>query len=414
MITIDDKHNCCGCEACVQICPKHCITFDEDSEGFRYPSVNPTVCIECGLCEIVCPVRHQPDEKDPLTTYAAKNRNEEELLHSSSGGIFILLAKEVLRQGGVVFGAKFNEKWEVIHDYAETEEDVKFFMGSKYVQSRIGNTFNKCLFFLKQGRKVLFSGTPCQIAGLKRYLRKEYDNLLTVDVICHGVPSPKVWRKYIKEINENALQGENTDSSPIISSLSKRVTRLQGNDLKITGITFRDKRLGWEKYSFTLNLTETSIDGKKKDVEFSQVFTENPYMKLFLNNLTLRPSCYKCPAKGGKSQSDITIADFWGVKKSHPELHDSRGVGLLLINSEKEIETILEKTWMINKVSFCDAVASNSSFNCSAAEPPKRKDCFKIMDTTNYSFDGITKVLLRSSLFVRVRRKLSSALRKIF
>ena len=137
-------------------------------------------------------------------------------------------------------------------------------------------------------------------------------------------------------------------------------------------------------------------------------------MKLFLNNLTLRPSCYKCPAKGGKSQSDITIADFWGVKKSHPELHDSRGVGLLLINSEKKIETILDKKWMINKVSFCDAVASNSSFNCSASEPPKRKDCFNFLDTTNYSFDGITKILLRSSLFVRVRRKLSSALRKIF
>ena len=142
---------------------------------------------------------------------------------------------------------------------------------------------------MKQGRKVLFSGTPCQIAGLKRYLRKEYDNLLTVDVICHGVPSPKVWRKYIKEIKGNALQGENTDSSPIISSLSKRDTRLQDNDLKITGITFRDKRLGWEKYSFTLNLTESSVDSKKKDVEFSQVFTENPYMKLYLNNLMLWP-----------------------------------------------------------------------------------------------------------------------------
>lgn len=416
MITIDNKYNCCGCEACVQICSKHCIKFDEDAEGFRYPSVNPTACIECGLCEIACPVLNQADAKEPLTTYAAKNRNEEELLHSSSGGVFILLAKEVLRQGGVVFGAKFNENWEVIHDYAETEEGVKAFMGSKYVQSRIGNSFTECRSFLKQSRKVLFSGTPCQIAGLKRYLRKEYDNLLTVDVICHGVPSPKVWRKYLNEINENAAQSEITDLSPLINSLSKRDSRLQIKDLRITDVSFRDKRFGWKKYCFTLNITKTLIDNKKKKVSLSHVFTEDPYMKLFLNNMILRPSCYKCPAKGGKSQSDITIADFWGVERTHPELYDSRGVGLLLINSEKKIETLLEldKVWMIHKVPFSDALASNSSFNCSAAEPPKRKKCFKILSTTTSSLDDITKYLIRYSLFVRVRRKFSTFLRKLF
>ena len=208
MIEIRDKHACCGCEACVQICPKQCISFEEDAEGFRYPSIDRTICIDCGLCEKVCPVLNQSVPMMPLVVYAAQNKNKEELLHSSSGGIFILLAKEILKKNGVVFGAKFDDKWNVVHAFAESEETVKAFMGSKYVQSRIGNTYSEAKKFLDSGRQVLFSGTPCQIVGLKRYLRKDYDNLLTVDIICHGVPSPKAWHRYLDEIKGYANKGK--------------------------------------------------------------------------------------------------------------------------------------------------------------------------------------------------------------
>lgn len=199
MINIIEKKDCCGCSACVQRCPQQCISLEEDEEGFLYPIINEAACIDCGLCEKVCPVLHSGDAHKPLKVFAAKNNNEKIRVESSSGGVFTVLAELVIDEGGVVFGAKFGEHWDVIHDYTETKEGLAAFRGSKYVQSRIGDCFNKAKSFLVQGRKVLFSGTPCQISGLKRFLGKEYDSLLTVDFICHGVPSPKVWRMYLNE-----------------------------------------------------------------------------------------------------------------------------------------------------------------------------------------------------------------------
>ena len=180
MIDKKEKNNCCGCGACVQICPKQCISMAADNEGFLYPQVNSAICIDCGLCEKVCPVINQSAPREPLVVYAAKNNNEDIRLKSSSGGIFTLLAEKVIEEGGVVFGAKFDADWNVIHDYTETIEGLAAFRGSKYVQSIIDDNFKTAKQFLNNGRKVLFSGTPCQIAGLKKYLRKEYDNLLVV------------------------------------------------------------------------------------------------------------------------------------------------------------------------------------------------------------------------------------------
>ncbi|MCS2450406.1 Coenzyme F420 hydrogenase/dehydrogenase, beta subunit C-terminal domain [Bacteroides thetaiotaomicron] len=172
----------------------------EDEEGFLYPLIDMSFCIECGLCENVCPVINQSEVCSPLKVYAAKNPNEQIRLSSSSGGIFTMLAEQILKENGIVFGARFDEKWEVEHDYADTLDGIAAFRGSKYVQSRIGDSYQRVEDFLRKGRKVLFSGTPCQVAGLKRFLHnKEYDNLLTVDVICHGVPSPLIWRKYLEE-----------------------------------------------------------------------------------------------------------------------------------------------------------------------------------------------------------------------
>ena len=316
MIDIKEKHNCCGCGACVQICPKQCISMSEDNEGFLYPHVNSAICIDCGLCEKVCPVINQNEPNEPLAVYAAKNTNEEIRLKSSSGGIFTLLAEQVITEGGVVFGARFNEGWEVIHDYTETVEGLEAFRGSKYVQSFIGDNFKVAKQFLNNGRKVLFSGTRCQIAGLKKFLQKDYENLLTVEVVCHGVPSPMVWRDYLEYKRAERAAGKNTVSSSL-------------NELPvITGISFRDKTNGWKKYGFKIcyaasKAAENSVSksGNKANCEITP-FKEDLLMKGFLKDIYLRPSCYHCAARQGKSGADISIADYWGIQSIHPEIDD--------------------------------------------------------------------------------------------
>lgn len=321
MIDIVEKKDCCGCEACVQICPDKCISLSEDNEGFLYPKVKIEDCTKCGLCNSVCPVINQAKQGTPLNVYAAKNRNEEVRMKSSSGGVFTALAELIISEGGIVFGARFNEKWEVIHDYTETIEGLAPFRGSKYVQSRIGNAYLVAEDFLKQGRKVLFSGTPCQIAGLKLFLRKEYENLLTVDVICHGVPSPKVWSLYLEEIsNGNCKAGEN----------SYKYIR---KPVEITNIDFRDKSTGWKKFGFVVRKKATEDD--KNTVLLSETLDKNVFMKGFLRNLYLRPSCHCCPSRCFKSGSDITIGDFWGVSNYYPEFDDDSGCSVIFCNDFK-------------------------------------------------------------------------------
>lgn len=197
MIQIADKHNCCGCSACANVCPKTCIAMSTDEEGFLYPVVDMSVCVGCGLCEKVCPFLTELRPKKPKNTYAAINPNEEERLRSSSGGIFTLLAQETLKAGGVVFGAAFDGDWSVKHIGIENIKELPKLQGSKYVQSKIGNSYKKAKQLLDKDIPVLFSGTTCQIAGLLKYLRKEYEKLLTVDVICHGVPSPRIWQDVV-------------------------------------------------------------------------------------------------------------------------------------------------------------------------------------------------------------------------
>ena len=326
MIDIKEKKDCCGCGACVQRCPKSCISMREDNEGFLYPEVDKEMCIDCGLCEKVCPVINQSKERQPLVVYAAKHKDEQIRLASSSGGAFTAIAEPVIEEGGVVFGAKFDKDWSVIHDYTETKEGLAAFRGSKYVQSRIGESYKNAEAFLKTGRKVLFSGTPCQIAGLKRFLCKEYDNLLTVDFICHGVPSPGVWREYLKEETARQCGGKNSVLSHPKDNLG---------DVRIENISFRDKRLGWKKFSFALTLSVPDEHGAKNTVLLSEPLNENIFLRGFLANLYLRPSCHACPAKKFKSGSDVTIGDFWGVQNVMPEIDDDKGVSALMVNSLK-------------------------------------------------------------------------------
>ena len=226
----------------MQCCSRHCISMHEDNEGFLYPIVDKEACIDCGLCEKVCPVIHQGEPTEPLSSYIAINPNEEIRLKSSSGGIFTLLAEKIIADGGVVFGARFDKNWNVVHAWTDTIVGLAPFRGSKYVQSRIGNTYKETKEFLQQGRKVLFSGTPCQVAGLKKYLRKEYDNLLTVDFICHGVPSPGVWRRYLSELRESLRaergDGKNTVFASVMPPLRRPKIRFSPSLSKKKGFSY--------------------------------------------------------------------------------------------------------------------------------------------------------------------------------
>ena len=371
MINITDKHNCCGCSACASICPKHCITMQADNEGFLYPKVNETDCIDCGLCEKVCHELHPFEERKPQKVYAAINKDEEVRLKSSSGGIFYLLAEKTIAEGGVVFGARFDEQWQVVIDYAETMEGVKAFMGSKYVQARMETAYTDAKRFLTEGRKVLFSGTPCQIAGLHHFLRKPYDNLLTVDIVCHGVPSPLVWKEYLKELIERpkGVAGNNS----VLSSLKEKPV--------ITGISFRDKSEGWKQFGFVIrgmsaskagnNSVLSSVNNENKEFVFREPMEKNLFMRLFLKNIILRPSCYECHSKSGRSYSDVSLADYWGIWRISSKMYDNKGTSLVLGNSSKGVKFLLGLNFRSVETSYADALRYN---------PAIEKSCKKTED----------------------------------
>lgn len=381
MIKVKLKTGCCGCAACVQVCPRGCISFSEDFEGFRYPIANKKECIECGLCEKVCPLLNEEKYKErrPQVVYAAKNKDDRIRMSSSSGGIFTILAEYTIQQNGVVFGARFDDNWEVVHDFTETIDGLSVFRGSKYVQSKIGNCYQITKTFLDKGRLVLFSGTPCQIAGLKSYLRKKYDNLLCVDFICHGVPSPKVWRKYIDNITENVRSGKKSVSFPFIYSFSEGEAQGTSSNLQIESLSFRNKKTGWKKYSFALTFAEASADGKKNIVSLSHIFNKDLFMNLFLNNVVIRPSCYDCKFRSFKSGSDITMGDFWGIRKIFPTFDDDKGVSLIALNTEKGTKMYPSAYSISEKSNIEDCLKWNPSITHSPSRPFIRNIYFSLL-----------------------------------
>lgn len=376
MLEIKDKKKCCGCEACVQRCPVQCISMRSDVEGFLYPNINQTICINCNVCEKVCPEINQSEIRRPLKVYAAKNPDELIRLSSSSGGIFTMLAEQILKENGVVFGARFNEKWEVEHGYTDIQDGVAAFRGSKYVQSRIGDNYRQVEDFLRKGRKVLFSGTPCQVAGLKRFLHnKEYDNLLTVDVVCHGVPSPLVWRKYLEEtIRPKGVTGKNT----VLSSLNTMPV--------ITGISFRDKKLGWKKFGFEIRSSASEADENsvlksgihKERIYLYESLDKNLFMQGFLKNIYLRPSCYACSFRSGKSSSDITVADYWGIHRHYRLFDDDKGVGLVLVNTLHGAEVYSRLSVDGFETPYKHAFYGNQAMERDCSMPKYRDEFWKI------------------------------------
>lgn len=425
MIKILNKQDCCGCSACVQRCPKQCITLHEDEEGFLYPKVDMATCIDCGLCEKVCPVLHQAEEQVPLEVFAAKNPNEEIRYESSSGGIFTLLAEQTIDAGGVVFGVKWNEHFEAVHAYTETKEGLAAFRGSKYVQSQVGETFRQAEQFLKQGRQVLYSGTPCQIAALKLYLRKDYENLLAIDIICHGAPSPGVFRWYLDEELQKAAARQSGKkiqfrSSLPIPSIAKADILAREQGFKIKDIRFRDKRLGWKNFSFVLsleNLSEALVEGEKNPVSLSYSFHEHAFMRGFLRDIYLRPSCYACPAKSGKSRSDITLADYWGIGSLMPKLDDDRGISGITINTIQGKVYVNADKLRLYSAPYDDLISKNPALIRSCREPLCRKDFFLSKMCFHERIDAFCFITLKQRVmgwFVLVLSKLLSTRLKRF
>lgn len=384
MIVIDNKHNCCGCGACVQICPQSCISMQRDEEGFYYPKTDSLKCSDCGLCEKVCPMMQHLDKNTPEQTYITYSSVEETRKTGSSGGMFQTMAEYVINQGGIVFGARFDKSWNVVHDYTDTLEGLKVFCGSKYVQSHIGESYRQTKTFLENGKTVLFSGTPCQIHGLKCYLRKQYTNLLTIDFICHGVPSPKVWQAYVDyTARKNCLD----------------ITQIES-------ICFRNKCSGWKNYSVTLR--------DKKGVTLQKTFKSDTYMQLFLKDYILRPSCYGCRFKDSTNNSDITLGDFWGVSDIHPEWDDDKGLSVLLVNTSKgaQIVSLLDSV-IRHPLSLQECIHKNTSYSVGAQEPAKRPLFWNSFNSKGY--DGAVSFLksIRPSAFSRMKYRIKTLFKSL-
>ena len=335
-IQIIDKKKCTGCEACKNICPKLCINMKEDLLGFSYPVVNYKNCIHCELCIKTCPLININEDigivKRDVDVYACWSLDREIRYHSTSGGMFSELSKIVLEDGGYLVGAAYNLECNVQHVIGANDFDLQKIRQSKYTQSRIGEVFIQVKRLLDNGEKVLFCGTPCQIMGLKKYLKKEYENLISVDFICRGVNSPKAYRYWLKELEET-------------------------NNSNVTNVWFKYKSGGWKKSPMC---TRIDFQNGRKCI---QKGNKNYYMRGYLGpNLYIRPSCSDCKFKSANRSSDITLADFWGISK---ELDDDQGTSLLLIHTENGRKLFMRcrNNLLAEKRTLDEILEGNACFN---------------------------------------------------
>ena len=355
MVNITDKKKCCGCNACKNICPKNAISMNDDEYGFKYPVINKKKCIECNLCEKVCPIiNNKKEQPKNIKVFACYNKNEYERINSSSGGTFILLAKEIIKRNGVVFGAAFDKNFILKHKSAQTDSELIQFMGSKYVQSDTELTYTEVKKHLENGKYVYFSGTPCQIEGLLSYLGKDYEKLFTQDIFCFGVPSPKAFSNYLNYTKKSV-----------------------GGDI-LNRINFRNKDEGWKEYQVNISY--------KNGKEYIQNHNNDLYMTSFLESLILRDSCLDCKFKKKHRLSDITLADFWGIEKIHSDMFDNKGTSLVLLNSKKGIDlfNIIKDDLIFKEVELDEAIQFNPLMITSAKKSPNRESFLKSIKDKPY------------------------------
>lgn len=357
MISITDPKDCCGCTACQAICPQGAISMEPDNLGFLYPVIDENRCTKCNLCSKVCSFNknYKKNDIDKFEVYAVRHKNIAEIENSRSGAMFIAITDYVLSNGGVVYGVGYKGHFVVTHKRATSKEERDEFRGSKYVQSDLGNTFKSVRRDLKDGLLVCFSGTPCQTSGLHSYLetsRTDSKNLITIDIVCHGVPSPYIWRDYLAYI-EKKYHG------------------------KATTVSFRDKEAcGWTAHK------ESFIINKKKVVS-------DTYTNLFYKHIMFRHSCQVCHYTNTTRPSDITIADFWGWEKVDTDFNkDDKGVSLVLINSTKGRELFENVKNSIDFIKTEIGLALQPNLQQPSAVSPQRMDFEK-----DYKLKGSEYVL---------------------
>ena len=382
------KSQCTGCTACASICPRQCIQMKKDEAGFEFPEVTEqSACIACGACERVCPVlANQKSDGQPSTfAYAAFSKNDSLRMESSSGGIFSELAAVVLQSGGIIYGASYDDKGIVRHIGIEDQKKLGKLRGAKYSQSILGDSFQLLKKQLDSGRKVLFSGTPCQVAGLKAFLRRDYDNLVCIDFVCHGVPSPMVWEKYLRY----RAQIDNGGMSP-------------------QHINLRNKESGWSNYSYSVEFAYT--DNKRYLCKNGY----DPFMRLFVNDYILRESCSDCHFKGYSRVSDITLGDFWGIWNFDIGMDDNKGTSLILTHTDKggRMLRVVDKNIKFKRVTLEQAASGNPSLLKSSVHKPNRG---KILKTIMYEDFQAALPLLQIGQFKRrnVMWIIESALKKL-
>lgn len=358
-----NRNECTGCGACVSICPRHAITMQPDDEGFLYPAVDGSLCVNCDLCEKRCPAG-RPAQEHAVYIAGAQHRDQALRRASSSGGIFTALARGVLKRGGVVFGAAFDEALHVEHVGAMDEAELSALRGSKYVQSDAADAIGNAAQLLSRGIPVLFSGTPCQIAGLKAKLNGRDDELLTVDFTCHGVPSPGVFSSYIRELE-----------------------RTRG--ARVTAYAFRDKRNGWKDFSAVAAFADGTEHAGSQVTE--------PFLYGFLQNLYLRPSCHQCQAlRGNGHPADITLADLWGAEQACPDRDDDTGLSLVMANTRRGRQALeacaSEMTVFPVKITE-HMLRMNPCLETAARPHPRRADFFRRYRQQGFDSAYVMKLL---------------------
>ena len=392
MIEINDEYQCCGCTACANICPKNCITMAPDEEGFLYPEVDRDLCINCGLCEKVCPVINAPKNMHgEVESYVVRAKDDEVLSGSTSGGFFTPVAEYVLSENGVVCAATFDKDWNVVHEFITSREaDISKYRGSKYVQSNLGSCFSRIKEYLVSNRLVLFVGTPCQAAGLKNYLQKEYENLITIDLVCHGASSPKLWSKYV------AFQSNQFHST-------------------IRNISFRNKTYGYHSGTMKIEFDNGEVYYGSARVDYM--------LKSFFSEISSRPICYKCPFKGIKRCSDFTIYDCWHFSDlAKGEKDDDKGYTNVIVQSKKgaDILKALVGELELYQVDTEEAIKLDGVMVTKSAVPhPRRKEYYKDLDKETLSqhiqkFIPVTKkdILIEKSKSVLYKLRIFNLVKK--
>lgn len=391
-IRIDDSNriDCSGCGSCAVACPKTCITMVADVEGFLYPEIDATRCVNCGMCRKVCPVQARPIVHRQTMALAAQNANLQIRQQSSSGGVFTALAERMLAEGGSVCGAVYDSDFSVHHIIANASSDIAKMRGAKYAQSYAGHLYSKLKQLLEDGKPVMFVGTPCQCAGLKAYLGDEYEKLLLVDMVCHGVASPFVWQSYLKRRKE-----------------------LDACGAELCSVNLREKSSGWSRYAYSVRFQYDN------GIVYSVPQGQDAFMKGFTGDLYLRPSCSRCAFKGLNRCTDLSLGDCWGIWDSHPEFDDDKGTSLLLIHSPKG-----QAAWkdIASDFSFVDldtdeALAQNPSALNSSSSHPKRAEFFARLTNQTAVEALILDYLLpepeKKNLIRRIMGRLRGRTRKI-